>query len=158
EEITPVRETMGTLMRLKQEGKIRAIGVGNVSLARLMQFQEVGPVDSDQEEYHMLDRDLETELLPFCRANNIPVLACSVLAQGLLTGTIAVDRQFPRGDLRRTYERFSSENRRKVAALLERLAPIVQERGVPLSHLAIAWAIGPGRATHALVGARTPQQ
>jgi methylglyoxal reductase len=158
EETTPVEATMGALLRLKEEGKIRAIGVGNVSFARLKRFQASGPVDSDQEEYHMLNRDLEAELLPVCRESNIAVLAYSVLAQALLTGAISIDRQFARGDLRRTYERFTPKNRSKVAALLERIAPIARTRGVPLSHVAIAWAIAPERATHALVGARNPEQ
>jgi aryl-alcohol dehydrogenase-like predicted oxidoreductase len=149
---------MGTLIRLKDEGKIRAIGVGNVTLARLKEFQAIGPVDSDQEEYHMLDRDLEAELMPFCRTNNIAVLAYSVLAQGLLTGAIPIDRQFPPGDLRRTYARFSPESRKKVAALLESIGPMARAHGVPVSHVAIAWAIAPGRATHALIGARNPKQ
>jgi aryl-alcohol dehydrogenase-like predicted oxidoreductase len=60
--------------------------------------------------------------------------------------------------LRRTYARFSPENRKKVAALLESIGPIARAHEVPLSHVAIAWAISPTRATHALVGARTPEQ
>jgi len=158
EETARTEDTLGMLTRLKEEGKIRAIGVGNVSVAQLKKYQASGPLDSDQEEYHMLDRDLEADLLPYCRANNIAVLAYSVLAQGLLTGAISSGRQFPSGDLRRTYARFSPENRKKVAALLECIGPIARAHEVSLSHVAIAWAIAPTRATHALVGARTPDQ
>jgi aryl-alcohol dehydrogenase-like predicted oxidoreductase len=158
EAATPIEDTMDALLRLKEEGKIRAIGVSNVSLARLTSYQALGPIDSDQEEYHMLDRDIEAELLPFCRANGIAMLAYSPLAQGLLTGKITAERTFPKGDLRRTYERFNPVNRAKVSALLDSIKPIASAHGATLAQLAIAWTISPGRATHALVSARNPEQ
>jgi methylglyoxal reductase len=155
---TPIEDTMGMLLQLKQEGKIRAIGVSNASPVQLNNYHTLGVVDSDQEEYHMLNRDLEIDHLPFCRENDLAVLAYSPLAQGLLTGKISLDRQFPEGDFRRDYSRFSRENRRKVAAMLESIQPIACDHAVPLSHLAIAWTISTGRATHALAGARDPEQ
>jgi aryl-alcohol dehydrogenase-like predicted oxidoreductase len=146
------------LLRLKQEGKIRAVGVSNVSSAQLEKYHRLGPVDSDQEEYSMLNRDVEAKLLPYCLANNIAVLAYSPLAQGLLSGRISPDRQFPEGDFRRDHSRFSLENRLKAAAFLESIQPVARAHDVSLAELAIAWTISRGRATHTLVGARNPEQ
>jgi aryl-alcohol dehydrogenase-like predicted oxidoreductase len=158
DETTPIEDTVGTLMRLKEEGKVCAVGVSNVSLAQLERYHTLGPVDSVQEEYNMLNRDLEVSLMPYCRANDIAVLAYSPLAQGLLAGKIPPDRRFPEGDFRRDHARFSHENRMKTAALLHSIQPVAHDHGVSLAHVAIAWTISSTRATHALVGARSPEQ
>ena len=155
---TPIPETMTALLDLKREGKIRAIGLSNTSCEQLDAYRAVGPIDSDQEEYHMLDRDHEAGLLPYLRRNGIAFLAYSPLAQGLLTGKIDAEREFPEGDLRREYPRFSLENRRRVAAMLDRFKPIVQRRKITLGQLAIAWTISSAGATHSLVGVRHPGQ
>jgi methylglyoxal reductase len=155
---TPIQETMQTLLDLKQAGKIRAIGVSNVSVPELRQYLETGPVDSAQEKYSMLDRQIEAELLPFCRENNIAMLAYSPLALGLLTGKIGPDRQFNEGDQRLKLPRFSIENRQRVAALLEGFQPIADRHNLTLSQLVIAWTAAQPGITHVLCGARNPQQ
>ncbi len=155
---TPIEDTIGGLMRLKQEGKIRAVGVSNVTLPQLEKYHTHGPIDSVQEEYSMLNRDLEASLLPYCQANDIAVLAYSPLAQGLLSAKISPDRQYPEGDFRSRHPRFSPENRVKAAALLESIEPVAHDHGVSLAHVAIAWTISSKRATHSLVGARSPEQ
>ena len=88
---TPIADTMAELLKLKDEGKIRAIGVSNATVEHIKQY---GPIDSDQEKFSMLDRNLATGgQLEFCRENNIAVLAYSPLANGLLTGKISPDRK-----------------------------------------------------------------
>jgi len=158
ESTTPIADTMEALLELKEEGKIRAIGASNVTRAQLAQYCAAGPLDSDQERYNMLDRDIEEDPLPYCRENGIAVLAYSPLAQGLLTGKVGPDREFSEGDQRRDNSRFSAENRRKVAAMLEELKPAAEARAMTLAQLAIAWAIAQPGLTHALVGARNPDQ
>jgi aryl-alcohol dehydrogenase-like predicted oxidoreductase len=158
DETTPIEETMDTLIRLKEEGKIRAVGVSNVSLVQLKKYQTRGVVDSVQEEYSMLNRDVEANLLPHCRENDNAVLAYSPLAQGLLAGTAPPERKFSEGDFRRNHPRFSYENRMKAAALMRSIEPIAREHGVSLAHVSVAWTISSQHATHALVGARSPEQ
>lgn len=155
---TPIEDTMGELLRLKDEGKIRAIGVSNVTVEQLEAYRRVGPVDSDQELYSMLDRRIEADLLPYCREHNIAVLAYSPLAQGLLTGKVGPEREFPQGDMRRNNPRFSVENRRHIAAMLDEFRPIADDRGITLTQLVIAWTVAQPGLTHALVGARNPEQ
>jgi methylglyoxal reductase len=155
---TPIAETMGALLDLKREGKIRAIGVSNATVDQIEEYRRVGPVDSDQERYSLIDRGLEAALVPYCRDNGIAMLAYSPLAHGLLTGKIGPERQFAGDDLRRDDPRFSVENRRRIGAALERVRPIAESHGLTLGQLAIAWTVAQPGVTHALVGARNPEQ
>jgi aryl-alcohol dehydrogenase-like predicted oxidoreductase len=155
---TPASATMGEMLRLKEEGKIRAIGVSNVTLQQLQEFRKAGPIEVDQELYSMLDRGIEKELLPMCAIYHISLMAYSPLVQGLLTGKIGPDRKFTGDDLRRENPRFQPENLQKAADLLEELRPIAQANGLTLGQLAIAWTIQREGASHVLVGARTADQ
>ena len=158
DETTPIEETMGTLLDLKREGKIRAIGVSNATVEQIEAYRRVGPVDSGQEKYSMLDRKLENEYLPYALKNNIAVLAYSPLALGLLTGKVGPDREFPADDLRHNNPRFSVESRKQVLAMLDKMRPIADKQGLTLAQLVIAWTLSQPGLTHALVGARNPQQ
>jgi len=155
---TPISETMEALLRLKEEGKIRAIGVSNATVEQLEEYKKVGTVDSDQERYSMLDRGIENGLLPYCRKHNIAMLAYSPLAQGLLTGKVGPGREFPEGDMRRGDLRFGVENRAKVAKMLEEFGAIADHYNITLAQLALAWTVSQPGLTHALAGARNPQQ
>lgn len=155
---TPVEETMSALEKLKKQGKIRAIGVSNASIAHMDEYRAHGRLDCDQELYSMLDRQLDAEQLPYCLAHNVAVLAYSPLAQGLLTGKIGPDRTFGPGDLRSTKERFSVDNRRHVAEMLEQFKPVADAQGCTLGQLAIAWTAHQPGLTHVLCGARDVAQ
>jgi len=155
---TPIEETMQTLLDLKSEGKIRAIGVSNCSLDELQQYDLVGPVDCAQEKFSMIDRRLEAEYLPYCRASGVSLLAYSPLARGLLTGKVSPERVFTGDDLRRADPRFSSERRREALAALERLRPIASKYYLSIAQLVIAWTVARPGITHALVGAREEAQ
>lgn len=158
EQQTPYEDTMAALLKLKDQGKVRAIGVCNATTAEMDRYRAVGPLDSDQEKYSMIDRRLDAEQLPYCRAHNIAVLAYSPLALGLLTGRVGPEREFALGDMRRTHRRFTRENRAAVAALLAQIEPIALAHRCTLAQLAIAWTIHQPGVTHALVGARTEAQ
>ena len=155
---TPIEETMGALLDLKKQGKIRAIGVSNCTVDQLRQYRAAGQVDTAQELYHMLDRSLDAEYLPFCKRHNIAVLAYSPLANGLLTGRVDADRVFPADDLRHNNPLFSRESRLRVKAMLEQMRPVAEEDGLTLGQLAIAWTLAQPGLTHALVGARDEKQ
>ena len=155
---TPIEETMECLLRLKEEGKIRAIGVSNATVQQMQRYRSVGPLDTDQEKFSMLDRGLEAEQLPYCREQGIAVLAYSPMAMGLLTGKVGPDREFPEDDVRSRQPRFKTENRARVLRMLDELKPIAEAHGVNLAQLAVAWAYHQPGLTHALVGARSEQQ
>lgn len=158
DESTPIGDTMGALLDLKKEGKIRAIGASNVGVAQLEEYRAAGPLDGDQEQYSMLARELEAEQLPYCERHNIAMLAYSPLGQGLLTGKVGPERAFPPTDVRASHPLFTPENRRRVAAMLEAFQPIADRHGLTLAQLAIAWTVAQPGASHALCGARNPKQ
>ncbi len=153
---TPLADTVAELQRLKQEGKIRAIGVSNCPLNLLKNY---GSIDSDQEKYSMLDRDLEKNgILEWCRENNVSVLAYSPLANGLLTGKLPPDRQYNPGDLRKPQPRFRPENVERINGLLRQLQPVADRHGATIGQLVIAWTAAQPGITCVLCGARNAQQ
>jgi aryl-alcohol dehydrogenase-like predicted oxidoreductase len=155
---TPIEETMGTLLDLKKQGKIRAIGVSNCTVAQVRQYRSVGPVDAAQEQYSMLHRGLEREYLPYCAQNHMAVLAYSPLANGLLTGKVDPDRVFPEDDLRSHSPLFSRASRIRVREMLDRMRPVAGKYGLTDGQLVIAWTLAQLGITHALVGARDESQ
>ncbi len=155
---TPIEETMSTLMELKQQGKIRAIGVSNANVEQMEEYRKFGQLDSDQESFSLLDRKREKDNLPYCLKNNIAFLAYSPLARGLLTGKLTPERKLNEGDHRRDDPRFSVENRIKVSQLLEKIKPIADGHNVTITQLIIAWTLVQPGLTHVLCGARNPEQ
>lgn len=158
EDTTPRSVTMETLLRLKEEGKIRAIGVSNANVERMKEYSAAGVLDADQELYSMLDRGPDAEQLPYCLENGMAFLAYSPLANGLLTGKIDPDRAFEVGDLRTQRPRFSRENRLRVQSFLDAITHIADERKASLAQIVLAWTIAQPGVSHALVGIRTVEQ
>jgi methylglyoxal reductase len=155
---TPISETMEALEKLKAQGKIRSIGASNTSTAEVEAYAVAGQIDAIQEEYSMVKRCIETTLLPICLEHGISVLSYSSLALGLLSGTIGPDREFTGDDHRRGNPRFSLENRRKVAAFMNEIAPLAADLGATKAQLVIAWTLQQHGISFSLCGARNPQQ
>jgi len=156
DESTPIADTLAALQQLKDQGKIRAIGVSNANLDHLRAY---GPIDTDQEKFSMLDRGIEhSGILDYCRQNNIAMLAYSPLANGLLTGRITPDRRFGEGDLRRMNPRFGRKNLERINAMLAQFQPIAERHGATIAQLVIAWTIAQPGITVVLCGARNAQQ
>ena len=156
-EDVPIEETMGALNNLKEQGKIRAIGVSNFSRVQLEEATDYGRIDSLQPPYSLFWRQVEEDGLPYCLANDITILAYSSMAQGLLTGKFGPDHKFPKGDHRSKNKLFKPENYERVQLALERLRPIAKRNGISMGQLALAWLIAqPG--TCAIAGARNAEQ
>jgi len=155
---TPLDETMGAMTELQQEGKIRCIGVSNFSVDLLQESMSTAPISSVQSRYNALDRNIEQDLIPFCREHGIGVLTYSSIAQGLLSGKVPVDRVFPETDLRSKKPWFSTENRVRVLDMLARIQPIADNHGATLAQVAIQWVLSQPGVTTALVGARNEKQ
>jgi aryl-alcohol dehydrogenase-like predicted oxidoreductase len=155
---TPIEETMATLLDLKKQGKIRAIGVSNCTVDQVRKYRSVGPVDAAQEQYSMIHRELEREYLPYCAQNRIAVLAYSPLANGLLTGKVDPERVFSEDDLRSHNPLFTRESRIRVREMLDRMRPVARKHSFTDGQLTIAWTLAQPGITHALVGARDADQ
>ena len=156
-EIVPVEETMKALNDLKQQGKIRAIGVSNFSRQQLAEACEYGQIDSLQPPYSLFWRVVEKDAQPYCVENNISILAYSSLAQGILTGKFGSNPQFAEGDHRKDHRLFQPPHWQRVQTALTQLQSFANKYNCSLGQLAIAWLIRQPQ-TNAIVGARNPQQ
>lgn len=155
---TPVAETMAALEDLKRAGKIRAIGASNATAADIQAYLAAGQLDAIQEQYSMVHRDIEAELVPVCRRAGISVLSYSSLALGLLAGQIGPERTFAGDDLRISDPRFSVDNRRRVAEFVAEIRPVADAHRASISQLVIAWTLRQPGITFALCGARNATQ
>jgi aryl-alcohol dehydrogenase-like predicted oxidoreductase len=155
-----VEEAWGAIADMIGEGKIRYAGVSNFSVAQLERVQAIHPVASLQPPYSMLRHDVEQELLPYCAANDIGVVAYSPMQAGLLTGKFSKERvaSLPDGDWRKQNLFFREPQISANLALVEKLRPIAKRNGRPLAQLAIAWVLRRPEVTAAIVGARRPSQ
>jgi aryl-alcohol dehydrogenase-like predicted oxidoreductase len=156
-EIVPIEETMNALNTLKQQGKIRAIGVSNFSRTQLEEASQYGRIDSLQPPYSLFWRQIEQDAMPYCVENNISIIAYSSLAQGLLTGKFGRDHKFEEGDHRKNNKLFKGENYERVQQALERLRPIAERHQCSLAQLSLAWLIAQPQA-NAIAGARNAEQ
>jgi len=150
----PIDDTMQCLMKLKEEGKIRAVAASNVDLEHIKQYQAAGILDAIQPKYSMLDREIENDILPYCHANGISALAYSPLEQGLLTGKIGMNQTFPEGAYRNNIPWFLPVNREKVLHMLEGWSDLLAKYNCSLSQLVIAWTMAQEGITFVLCGAR----
>lgn len=160
-DFTPIADTMECLLKLREAGKIRAIGVCNVSLDELKEYLRCGDVVSDQFRYSMLQRDAEWDILPFCKKRGLASLTYMSLEQGLLTGKVGMDRVFSPGEFR-SNEAWNPwlalPNRRHVLDLLADWNDLTRKYECTLAQLVIAWTVARGGVTHALIGGRTVAQ
>ncbi len=154
----PIEETMDALVTLKEQGKIRAIGVSNFPPSLLSECLAHGPLASDQPPYSLLRRNVEADVLPFCREHNIGVIVYSPLQQGLLTGKMTPDRELHDDDYRKRQKWFTPANRQRVLDALEAIRPIAEAHDATFAQTTLAWTIAQPGVTAAIVGARTPEQ
>lgn len=149
---TPIDETMEAMNRLKEQGKIRAIGVSNFSTAELSAARKSADVVSLQPPFSMIRREAAEALIPYCQEYRIAVLAYSPLHHGLLSGKLTAEMQFT--DLRRDDPEFRGERYRRNLERVGRLAKIATTREKSMVALAVNWVISYPGVTAALVGAK----
>jgi methylglyoxal reductase len=154
----PIAETVGALKALQDEGKILAFAASNTTAGDLEAYRAAGGIAAVQEEYSMLTRRIEQTHLPLCRKAGISVMGYSVLALGLLSGKIGVDRIFAGDDQRRDDPRYSVENRARIDRLMTTIRPIAARHDASPAQTVIAWTLAQPGLTFALCGARNPAQ
>ena len=153
----PIEATMEGLLRLKEQGKIRYIGVSNFSAEQHAEALQYGHIDSSQPMYSMLVRTQEA-VLSFCAENGIGVIVHSPLAKGLLTGKYAPDHIFPDGDERSWMAGFQGERFTAALRVADELKAWAESQGHSLYELAIAWVLANSAVTSCITGAKTPEQ
>ncbi|MDH5608915.1 MAG: aldo/keto reductase [Cyclobacteriaceae bacterium] len=155
---TPISETMEALLRLKEEGKIREVGVCNYSAGEMKEAEKTLSLASNQVPYSMVLRDIEQEVVPYVLENGKGILAYSPLQRGLLTGKIKDGFVFGKGDHRPGTKYFQEPNLGNTHAFLEKIKPIASAHQASLAQLVIQWTLCQPGITAALVGARNARQ
>ncbi|HWE64872.1 MAG TPA: aldo/keto reductase [Chloroflexota bacterium] len=155
---TPVEESMRAMDDLVKAGKVRHVGVSNFDVALLRRCLTVRHVDAIQPVYHLFHRDIEDDLIPFCRDHGIGILAYSPLAKGVLTGKYTNDTVFPADDERSQMKGFQGEQWRASLEKVDRLKALAHSWGISTGQLAIAWVLANPAVTVALVGAKSAGQ
>jgi aryl-alcohol dehydrogenase-like predicted oxidoreductase len=155
-----IEEGWETLARLKEQGKVRYIGVSNFNVAQMKRVLKIAPITSLQPPYSILRRDIEEEILPFCQKNNIGVINYSPMVSGLLTGKMTAERikNLPEDDWRKRSPNFKEPKLSKNLKLVELLREIGWAHNVEPGVVAIAWTLREPAITAAIVGARRPEQ
>ncbi|MBD2519182.1 aldo/keto reductase [Nostoc sp. FACHB-973] len=155
-----IEEGWTTLTKLKDEGKVRYIGVSNFNVQQLQRAQKIAPVTSLQPPYSLGKRDVENEILPFCKENNIGVIVYSPMQSGLLTGKMTPERvaNFPDDDWRKKNSEFQEPRLSRNLKLVEVLRHIGEKHGRSPGEVAIAWTLNNPAVTGAIVGGRNQKQ
>jgi aryl-alcohol dehydrogenase-like predicted oxidoreductase len=154
----PVEETADAMRALYQQGKIRAIGVSNFSVAQMEAFRQVAPLHVLQSPYNLFERAVESGVLPYCRANGIATLGYGALCRGLLSGRMRADTTFQGDDLRRIDPKFRPPRFAQYLEAVRRLDELAQRSyHRRVIHLAVRWMLDQGIGV-ALWGARRPDQ
>ncbi len=154
----PVAETMGELLKMKKEGKIRAIGASNVDLRVLSDYVQAGELDVIQEKLSILDRKPEAELLPFCEAHGVSLQTYSPIEQGLLAGKAPDDYVPKPGEVREGRVWWQPENIRLANRMLAGWSDLTEKYGCTLAQLCVRWNTMIAPNVHVLCGARKTAQ
>jgi aryl-alcohol dehydrogenase-like predicted oxidoreductase len=155
-----IEEGWEAMAELKDEGKVRHIGVSNFDVSQMERIGERAPVETLQPPYNMLNRGVEEEILPYCGENDIGVIAYSPMRSGLLTGKMTPERvaNLPSDDWRRNADDFQEPRLSRNLALVGLLEEIGREHGRSAGEVAIAWTLRHPAVTAAIVGGRRPDQ
>lgn len=154
--LTPMQEVTGALDALCREGKIRHYGVSNHPVERLRGLRKFGAYTVCQPPYSLLARDIETDLLPYCEAENIGVMAYSPMHKGLLSGKYTGNETF--ADFRRHHPDFQGARFRQAAAAVQGLKPMADKYGLSVYQLVLAATLMHPAIQVAVVGIKTPAQ
>jgi aryl-alcohol dehydrogenase-like predicted oxidoreductase len=155
-----LEEGWAVMADLQREGKVRWIGVSNFSVSQMERAAKIAPITSNQPPYSMLNRAVEAELLPFCKAHNIGVINYAPMHSGLLTGAMSKERvaAFPENDFRRNAKNYQEPLLSRNLAVADLLKAIGARHKVSAGVIAIAWTLHNPAITAAIVGGRSASQ
>ena len=154
----PISETLGEFIKLKEEGKIRAIGVSNFSLEQLKEAMEITHIDALQPEYNLLQRKIEDGLLSYCADNQISVLSYNSIAKGILSGVFHFNGvKLDAEDFRNEKPLFFPENLETEKPLMNSLKAVAQAHNGTISQIAAAWVLAQRGMSSAIIGTQNPR-
>lgn len=156
-----IEKAWETMANLKRSGKVRHIGVSNFSTIQLERIEGIAPVETLQPNYSLLSRNIEIDILPYCKKRNIGVISYSPMASGMLSGKMTRERiaTLPADDWRKRKGNMLNEPRLgKTLALVDVLTDIANQYGRSAGEVAVAWVLGNPCISAAIVGMRHPEQ
>jgi aryl-alcohol dehydrogenase-like predicted oxidoreductase len=155
-----IEEGWAALAELKEEGLVRHIGVSNFGIEQLRRIQQIAPVETLQPPYSLVDRDAESQLLPFVEREGIGVIVYSPMGSGLLTGKMTRERieQLAEDDWRKHDARFREPRLSEHLALVQRLTAVAERHGSTPGAVAVAWTLRNPAVDAAIIGFRRPDQ
>ena len=140
----PIEDTVGEMDRLKEEGKVRFLGLSEAAPETIRRAYATSPITAVQTELSLWSRDAEAEVLPTVRDLGIGFVAYSPLGRGFLTGQFKSPDDFEEGDYRKNHPRFQGENFQKNLDLVREVEAIAAEKGCTTAQLALAWVLAKG--------------
>lgn len=158
DETTPMEETFEGIQRLVEQGKVRYVGVSNLTPQQLDTVEHTFPVVSIQMPYNMLDRKIEEDIIPYCIEHNTALIAYRPLGAGLLTGKMSPDIEFGRSDTRRGNPKFTPDKIAKANQFVDSLRPIASANKVSVAQLVLSWTLNRPGVTCLLTGAMNSAQ
>ncbi len=160
DDTTAVEDSWGEMRKLVQEGKVRAAGVSNFTVALLERCERIGHVDSLQPPFSMIRRGSAEELIPWCAAHGTGVIVYSPMQAGLLTDGFSAERvaRFAQDDWRRSTPEFQEPNLSRNLRLRDALRPIAERHSATVAAVAVAWTLAWPGLSGAIVGARSAEQ
>lgn len=159
-EDVPLDDYWRTLLDLKAEGKVRAVGLSNHNAAQLEAAERLGHVDTLQPPFSAIRRDVAAAELPWCHAHDTGVIVYSPMQAGLLSGRFSVERarSLPKDDWRSRSAEFTGDKLARNLKLADALKPIAERHSASVAAVAVAWTLAWPGVTAAIVGARSPGQ
>ncbi len=139
----PIEETINTMAKLVKEGKVRYLGLSEVSSYTLRKANRVYPITALQSEYSILTRDIEKQILPVCRGLEVTFIPFSPIARGLLSNTVNKS-DLPSNDMRRTLPRFDDEHWENNEKLVKDFSDFAKQKKCTPAQLALAWILAQG--------------
>ena len=155
---TPVSKSAEAFVEMLETGKTKSVGVSNSSLSQIQEFQSVCPISAVQLKFNMLQQEIQSEIVPWCIANQISVIAYWPLMKGLLAGKLRRDHVFDPLDKRTAYPMFSGLPWNRNQDFLDELFEIARETGEPLVKLVVGWTANQPGINSVLCGAKRPSQ
>lgn len=140
----PIEDTVGEMARLKEQGKIRYLGLSEAAPETIRKAHATHPITAVQTELSLWSRDAEAGVLPTLRELGIGYVAYSPLGRGFLTGQITSPNDFPEDDFRRFHPRFTGENFQKNISLVHEIEAMAKAKGCTAAQLALAWVLAQG--------------
>jgi myo-inositol catabolism protein IolS len=158
DDVTPIRESVAALERMREEGKIGAIGVANFTADQLLQALQVAPIAAIQVRLNIFDRGASKEMLSICRERGITLVAWGALADGLLTGKFTATTKLSDDDHRSRMNEFTGDNILRFNKCLKLLEQVAVDRGRKVGQLALRWVLDFEPFMCSLFGAKTDIQ